>query len=239
LIEKFVGNRHEKPIEQQNTANRIENKGQNHRIVGRATKPSLQNNKIDKEATKNAILQHETATAETKTSDWTTVNSESKEQFGTSIENAFALGLKIKKNTLNENSYPKYKSRVLRFQKWLEQNDIRDINSVDKKTVVSYLNSVLERTSPRNRNNARATLSSLFTTWENNEIIPDNFILKINVLKAVPERNKTFTPKLVEEMNTHMDTHDPDPSRYADLGLKRLMLQIVEFISGQKTNLSK
>ncbi|CAM4241855.1 hypothetical protein ZORO111903_09515 [Zobellia roscoffensis] len=33
------------------------------------------------------------------------------------VAEAFALGLKIKKSTLNENSYYKYENRILQFQR--------------------------------------------------------------------------------------------------------------------------
>ncbi|WP_249356546.1 tyrosine-type recombinase/integrase [Maribacter sp. ACAM166] len=136
-----------------------------------------------------------------------------------SAEEAFDFGLKIKKQTLSPNSYVGYVSPVRQFQKWLNEKEIKDISKINKKTVVEYLNSVLERTSARTRNNARTTLSSIFTTLEDNEIIDDNFILKINVLPTKPERNKTFTPVQESKLETYMTDNDP------------LLLSFVRFLS--------
>ncbi|WP_246200062.1 tyrosine-type recombinase/integrase [Maribacter luteus] len=146
----------------------------------------------------------------------------SKPEEKVSVEEAFEIGLRIKKNTLNDNSYPKYKSRINRFQRWLEENkkEIDNIKSINKKTVIQYLNSVLEKTSPRNRNNARTALSSLFTTLVDNELIPENFILRINVEKSIPERNKTYTPKLVEDIDRYLKEHDP---------ILRLFIQFISY----------
>ncbi|MBT9187623.1 site-specific integrase [Zobellia russellii] len=139
-----------------------------------------------------------------------------------SVAEAFELALKIKKSTLNENSYPKYKSRITKFQRWLEENniDVSDIKKIDRKIVIQHLNSVLQRTSPRNRNNTRTALSSFFTTLEDNELIAENFILKIKVLRAVPERNKTYTPQQLKEIDAYLKTNDP---------LLRLFVQFISY----------
>jgi hypothetical protein len=42
----------------------------------------------------------------------------------------------------------------------------------------------------------------------NNEIIPDNFIKK-SILKAKPERNKTYTPEMQLKIYAHLETNDP------------------------------
>ncbi len=135
------------------------------------------------------------------------------------VQEAFDFGLKIKKQTLSPNSYSGYVSPVRQFQKWLDQNEIKNIRTIKKKTVVQYLNAVLERTSARTRNNARTSLSSIFTTLEDNEIIEDNFILKTNVLSTKPERNKTFTPEQESKLEIYMKENDP------------LLLFFVQFLS--------
>ena len=66
----------------------------------------------------------------------------------------------------------------------VEKKGINDIRAIDKKTVVQYLNTVLARTSPRTRNNAGTSLNAIFTTMDDNEIIGDNFILKIKPLST-------------------------------------------------------
>ncbi|TMM52175.1 site-specific integrase [Maribacter algarum] len=179
----------------------------NNQIVAKTTKTvisSPKNDKSSEEEQKEATKTVETATKEVTTS----------------VAEAFELGLKIKRRTLNQNSYPKYKSTILRFQKWLNTKGIIQIEDVTKKAVVEYLNIVLENTSARSRNNARTNLSSLFTTLEDNEIIRENFIHKINVLKTVPERNKTFTPQQIVGINSYLDEHDP---------LLKLFIQFISY----------
>lgn len=81
------------------------------------------------------------------------------------------------------------------------------------------MNSVLQLTSARNRNNTRTAISSLFQVLEDNDVVQENFVKKINVLKSVPERNKTYTPKQVEDVFHYMKVNDP------------ILLLFVQFIS--------
>ena len=112
-----------------------------------------------------------------------------------SIEEAFEIVLKLKKNMMNEISFQNFQGRINKFK-----NSLPDINkpitSITKLEVVKYLNEILERTSPSNRNNTRTDLNSFFKELENNEFIADNFVSKIPILKATPERNKTFSDAL-------------------------------------------
>ncbi|AEH01400.1 site-specific integrase [Lacinutrix sp. 5H-3-7-4] len=128
------------------------------------------------------------------------------------IEDAFKLGLDTKNKVLNENSYPKFKSRINRFKKWLLESNFemqKCITTITKKHVIEYLNTVLQNSSPRNRNNTRTDLSSLFQVLEDNDVIQENFIKKINVLKAIPERNKTYKTSQLKEIHDYLDKEDP------------------------------
>ncbi|WP_204161797.1 tyrosine-type recombinase/integrase [Dokdonia sp. Dokd-P16] len=139
-----------------------------------------------------------------------------------SIKDAFQLGLETKQRILNENSFPKFKSRIKRFEVWLSDNSYTEencITTIQKKSVIQYLNSVLQLTSARNRNNTRTAISSLFQVLEDNDVVQENFVKKINVLKSVPERNKTYTPKQVEDVFHYMKVNDP------------ILLLFVQFIS--------
>lgn len=126
------------------------------------------------------------------------------------VEEAFNKALSIKKHTLSANSYKNFELRIRKFEKWLfKYVDISDINNVNRKVVVEYLNDVLSKTSPRTRNNTRLDLSSLFTELANNDIIQDNFISKINVLKSTPKRNKSYTKEQEKEIFDFMDKTNP------------------------------
>ena len=126
------------------------------------------------------------------------------------IKEAFELVLKIKKKVLSTTSYPNFSSNVKRFEKWLYENGFtnKTIETIAKKNAIDYLNEVLEKTSARTRNNTRIDLSSLFQTLEDNDIIKENFIAKINVLKATPERNKTYTNSLQSDIYSYMESND-------------------------------
>jgi integrase len=58
-----------------------------------------------------------------------------------------------------------------------------------------------------------------FKTLEANEIIEDNFIPKINVLKSTPERNKTFSSDQENDILNYLLKHDT------------LLLLFIQFIS--------
>ena len=124
-----------------------------------------------------------------------------------SIKEAFEYALKIKKKSLNDVSYINYEGRINRFKKSLDENE--PITSITRKITNQYLNGILENSSPRNRNNSRIDLSSLFEVLTNDEIIPENFIKKINILKAKPERNKTYTPEMQMNIYSYLETNDP------------------------------
>ncbi|WP_269223609.1 tyrosine-type recombinase/integrase [Flavobacterium sp. IMCC34518] len=137
------------------------------------------------------------------------------------IEDAVTFSLELKKNTLKDNSFRDYRVRIKSFEKWLYANGFenRTISSVDKKTIITFLNSVLSTTSAKNRNNTRAILSMFFQSLEDNEIIPDNFVKKINVLKSNPERNKTYSSTQEVDIFNYLKSND------------ELMLLFIQFIS--------
>ncbi|PQJ73587.1 tyrosine-type recombinase/integrase [Polaribacter butkevichii] len=127
------------------------------------------------------------------------------------INTSFDLALDTKSKVLSGISYQNFKNRIERFKKWLnkEGHDLKeDISIINKKLVIQYLNTVLQATSPRNRNNTRIDISSLFQTLEDNEIIENNFVKKINVLKSVPERNKTYTTTEQKDIFKYLEKHD-------------------------------
>ena len=138
-----------------------------------------------------------------------------------SIREAVDFALKNKKNTLSENTYSDFKTRINRFVKWLNENHIDELLSVthlNKKIVNTYLNEIAQNTSARNRNNSRSNLSMFFQILEDNDIIPINFIQKIPVLKSNTERNKTYSIKDQEEINKLLEKD-------------KLLLLFIQFIS--------
>lgn len=134
-----------------------------------------------------------------------------------SIKEAFVYALKIKKKSLNDTSYINFAGRINRFKKTLDEN--APITSLTRKQTNEYLNDILESTSARNRNNTRIDLSSLFEVLANDEIIPENFIKKINTIKTKPERNKTYTPDMQQNIYSYLEKNDP------------ILLLFIKFIS--------
>ncbi|EPR72568.1 hypothetical protein ADIWIN_2458 [Winogradskyella psychrotolerans RS-3] len=129
----------------------------------------------------------------------------------TTIQEAFDKALHIKVNTLKANSYSRYKSRINQFRKWLKINKIKetqDISVINKKIVIDFLNEVLTNTSARNRNNSRTDISSLFQVLYDNEIVIENFVKKINILKSNPERNKTYKSSVEDDIFTYLEEND-------------------------------
>lgn len=128
-----------------------------------------------------------------------------------SLQEAFDFGLKQKEKILSATTKRGYVNHIKNFLKWMQENkkEVKTIDQLQKKDVIEFLNSVLERTSARNRNNFRVDLSSLIQVLVDNDIIRDNFIKKINVLKSIPERNKTYTKQTQEEIFKYLEKKDP------------------------------
>lgn len=128
-----------------------------------------------------------------------------------SIREAFQFGLKIKKNVLGATSYSGFKGRINRFLTWLDNNGSSSdkISTLEKKTFINYLNYVLENTSASNRNNTRTDLSAVVQTLVDNEIMKDNYLKNINVLKSAPERNKTYSITQEADILKYLEGNDP------------------------------
>ena len=128
----------------------------------------------------------------------------------TSISDAFAQVLHIKKHVVSPSTYMNYKQKLLKLEQWLKgvlpQN--ATIDQITKQHIVSYLNQVLERTSARTRNNTRVELGSLFQALVDNEFIPYNFIHSINVLRTRPERHKTYSIRQQQSIYTYLEKED-------------------------------
>ncbi|WP_130735967.1 tyrosine-type recombinase/integrase [Flavobacterium sp. J27] len=138
------------------------------------------------------------------------------EQQGKSIQDAFEFALTIKKNTLALTSYKGLEGRIKRFEKWLNENGFKNrlIDSVNKKVVTTYLNEILIATSAKNRNNTRADISTIFSTLEQNEIITQNFVQNIPILKTNPEKNKSYSSAEESKIFTYLDKNNKLLSLY-------------------------
>jgi integrase len=137
------------------------------------------------------------------------------------LRDAFDFSLRIKEKQISSNSLKDYMYTTNAVVKWAKEKypKLVTIDQFDKKTALKFLNSVLLRTSSRNRNNYRLNLSSLLQTLEDNEIIVSNPIKNIPVLRSIPKRNKSYTTEEHEKIFTYLKKEDP------------LLLLYIKFIS--------
>lgn len=127
------------------------------------------------------------------------------------VKEAVKFALNHAQKTYAEASYPDFKSRIRQFEKYLIDIDLGEspIKDIGIITVLDFLNVVLERSSARNRNNTRTSLSSFYTILKGNYIVDDHFIENISVLSSKPTKNKTFTTDQEEEIMDLMEKNDP------------------------------
>ena len=125
---------------------------------------------------------------------------------------ALDFALNLKKSSVSDKTFSDYKYRIGQFQKFLKSNGLENtpISNITKKEINDFLNSVLLKSSPRNRNNTLAVLNAIFSILEENEIIQHNNVEKIKKLQAKPERNKTYTQNQQDDIFTLMEEKDRD-----------------------------
>ena len=123
------------------------------------------------------------------------------------LKEVFDFSLQLKKNVVKERTFKNYQNRVKLFLKWVKEHypNLKTIDQLSKKMVIAFLNEELQRTNARSRNNYRVDLSSILQVMEDNEIIPQNFIKNIKVLKAIPQRNKTYTQEKQQEIFKYLE----------------------------------
>jgi integrase len=139
----------------------------------------------------------------------------------TTAKSALSYALSLKKNVLQQTSYIDYENRLSHFLKFLAKKKASnwDIKKIDKSIVNEFLNSILVKSSSRNRNNTKVVLSSLFSVLEENDFVEYNFVKNIKKLKTTPLRNKTYSQKKVEEIYEYLEENDKE------------MLLFIKFVS--------
>lgn len=149
------------------------------------------------------------------------VNKNIDEKKSYSIEEAFEFALNLKKEVLGDVSYSNFKSRIKKFETWLNENNFkkRDINSINKKVINTYLNEILVKTSARNRDNTRTDILGIFQVLEDNDIITLNILKGIKIIGSKPKKNKSYSSTQEKSIFEYMETND------------QLMLLFVKFVS--------
>ncbi|WP_452223520.1 tyrosine-type recombinase/integrase [Lacinutrix chionoecetis] len=137
------------------------------------------------------------------------------------VKEAFDFALNYKKKLVGVTTMRSYENRDDYFLRWLTKNypELKTIDKLSKKLMLTFLNETLERTTARTRNNYRTELGAIFQVLEDNEIIESNFVKKINVLKSTPNRNKTYTDEQQQVIFEYLEKHD------------KVLLLFIKFIS--------
>jgi len=137
------------------------------------------------------------------------------------LREAFDFGIKLKEKLVGPTTKRDYESKITNILKWLSIHhpELKFISELNKKILTEFLNDVLSRNTARTRNNYRTDLSSIIQVLVDNEIIVQNFVSKIPRLKSIPERNKTYSQNIQEEIFEYLEVHDP------------ILLLYVKFIS--------
>jgi len=176
---------------------------------------------IEKEYAQPTAFPSKINKKETLATSTPTIEKEEPKEASMSLREAFDFSLNLKKNQISNRSLKDYEYTTNALVKWVNTNcpTIKTIDQFDKKVAQKFLNHILSKTSPRNRNNYRLNLSSLFQVLEDNEIITYNPIKKINALRSIPKRNKSYSTEEHKKIFEYLKKEDP------------LLLLYIKFIS--------
>ena len=141
----------------------------------------------------------------------------SKYQAGSCLDEA----LSYKCKTVRPATKKDYSIRIEAFKKFLEKKGRlqSDIKTIDKRVVDQFLEKVLTDSSARNRNNAKAALSSIFTTLVEKDYIDNNFIIGIKNIKTTASKHESYTQEEISKIHSYLELNDP------------LILLYVKFVS--------
>jgi integrase len=182
---------------------------QNILLEGGITKNSAKNNK-------NTIAIEENTIAIKKQD----VNEKIENQ-GLTIKGAFDFALDLKEKEVSDRTIRDYRRKIHLFITWVNENHStkKYIKEVSRKDLIDYLNGIVLKTSARNRNNFRTELGSIFQVLKNNELVAENYLQSIPVLKSKPERHKTYTLKQQQSIFKYLEKQD------------QLLLLFIKFVS--------
>ena len=146
---------------------------------------------------------------------------EKKDVQGLTIKQAFDFALDLKEKEVSDQTIRDYRRKIYLFINSMNENypNKKYIREVSRKDLVDYLNGIVLKTSARNRNNYRTELGSIFQVLKNNELVDENYLQSIPVLKSKPERNKTYTLKQQQSIFEYLQKED------------QLLLLFIKFVS--------
>jgi integrase len=148
-------------------------------------------------------------------------NTGKKNQEEMSIVKAFDFALSLKEKAVSSGTIKDYKRKTKLFIAWMEETHPtkKNIREISRKDLLDYFNGIVLKTSARNRNNYRTELGSIFQVLKNNELVDENYIQTIPVLKSKTERNKVYTLKEQQNIFEYLEKQD------------QLLLLFIKFVS--------
>ena len=149
------------------------------------------------------------------------IANEKKDVQGLTMKQAFDFALGLKEKEVSDRTIRDYRRKIYLFINSMNENypNKKYIREVSRKDLVDYLNGIVLKTSARNRNNYRTELGSIFQVLKNNELVDENYLQSIPVLKSKPERNKTYTLKQQQSIFEYLQKED------------QLLLLFIKFVS--------
>ena len=149
------------------------------------------------------------------------IANEKKDVQGLTIKQAFDFALDLKEKEVSDQTIRDYRRKIYLFINSMNENypNKKYIREVSRKDLVDYLNGIVLKTSARNRNNYRTELGSIFQVLKNNELVDENYLQSIPVLKSKPERNKTYTLEQQQSIFEYLQKED------------QLLLLFIKFVS--------
>ncbi|WP_397446923.1 tyrosine-type recombinase/integrase [Polaribacter sp. R77954] len=144
-----------------------------------------------------------------------------KNQEEMSFVKAFDFALRLKEKAVSTATIKDYRRKVKLFIAWMEETHPtkKNIGEISRKDLLDYFNGIVLKTSARNRNNYRTELGSIFQVLKNNELVTENYIHSIPVLKSKTERNKVYTLKEQQNIFEYLEKQD------------QLLLLFIKFVS--------
>lgn len=126
------------------------------------------------------------------------------------LEDSLEYGLKIKKPEVGKRTYDTYESHVNQFKEWARKNGYihSDIEKIDKKIVMKFLNYISNKNENKTRNNYKSSLSAIFTVLEDADYIQKNFIKNIKKLQEKTERDPTFSKDQLKKVFSYWKGKD-------------------------------
>lgn len=112
------------------------------------------------------------------------------------ISEAFDYIRKKGELVLAKTSFPDFRSRVNRFERWLNEIGCTDLKMITRKVAANYLNKVEEESSESNKNNTKANLSMAFSYLKQDFIIDRNVFEEIKGRKTEPKRHRTYSSEM-------------------------------------------